>query len=177
MPILFIAMSAIMVLSLSCTKTIPDADLEAARIRSKILSRASSATIPDWVLPGPPCTFSNDLVLTKVYVAACKNLALAERMAARETGIQTSEQISEWVKLESGISNLRLDPRWCSNNAKILARYWEAWRPEGEQDRLYTLYLQTAFNRKILSRALSNEVRRSQNTNVKSSSLTNLFTR
>jgi len=176
MPRLNLVLAVFLVTSLSCTKKIPDEDLEAARIRSNVLSRASSATIPDWVLPGPACTISNALVITKVFVSRQDSLAAAETLARRETGVQTSEQIARWISTTSGVTNLGLAATWCSNHAKVISRYWEAWRPEGRRDRLYTLYLQTAFDRKLLNQALSNEIRRIHGTNALPVGLTNLFT-
>ncbi|HPH02738.1 MAG TPA: hypothetical protein PLM00_06150 [Spirochaetota bacterium] len=165
-----------LVIALSCTKKIADEDLEASRIRSNVLSRASSATIPDWVLPGAPCTISNALVLTKVFVSGQESLAAAENLARRETGIQTSDQIARWISTTSGVTNLGLDATWCSNHARVISRYWEAWRPEGRQDRLYTLYLQMVFDRKLLNQALSNEIGRTYGTNAHPAGLTRLFT-
>lgn len=159
-----------------CTKTIPDTDLEASRLRARVLAHASSPTIPDWVLPGPPCIRSNDLVLTKVFVSGLDSLAAAERLALRETGVQSSLEIRRWIVSVSQVSNIGVDSVWCSNHARIVARYWEAWRPETARERRFTLYLQAAFSRSRLLQALGKKARLVYGTNALPPSLAAFLT-
>lgn len=138
-----------------CAKNIPDLDFENLRLRSRIFIEASAPTIPDWVLPGPTCVFTTNHLLSKVFVSGQSSLKVAERLALREIGPQSSLAINRWIMHTTRISNLGPDPSWCSNNARVVARYWEKWRDEESGERFFTLYLQLAFVRSQLVEALT----------------------
>jgi hypothetical protein len=158
-----------------CRKPVPDSDLDASRLRSRILAHASSPAIPHWVLPSVPCVQSNEFILTKVFINGQNSLAEAQALAKAETGLQSSENIYRCIVRESGITNVRIPAAWCSQEAKIIAYYWEAWRPEETRTPGYSIYLQAAFPRALLQAELDRATRKVYGTNSLPAALTNLF--